>query len=70
MGDIIRGRARGGGRIYVRPPMPTIEQEHAMQYFSRPIRIDEQSPEYVKDQIREQIRMNQRIKYLSVILRW
>lgn len=50
--------------------MPTIEQEHAMQYFSRPIRIDDRQPEYVKDQIREQIRMNQRIKYLSVILRW
>lgn len=70
MGDIIRGGARGGGRIYVRQPMPTIEQEHAMQYFGNPIQIDDRHQEYVKDQIREQIRMNQRIKYLSVILRW
>ena len=53
----------------MRPPL-TIEREHAMQYFGKPIQIDDRHPEHVKDQIREQIRMNQRIKYLTIILRW
>ena len=52
------------------PPPLTIEREHAMQYFGKPVKIDSKYPEYVKDQIREQIRMNQRIKYLTIALRW
>ena len=70
MGDLPNSQPRDRDRVRVIPPPLTIEREHAMQYFGKPVKIDSKYPEYVKDQIREQIRMNQRIKYLTIALRW
>ena len=53
----------------MRKPL-TVEKEPALTYSVYPQKIDEKLPEYIKDRIREKIRMNQRIKYLSMILHW